>query len=159
LNICPTIYKLIFQFQKELNISLWIIEHKNKFLLLNFLVDVIFNSVTFIDKYSPKQILVEDGESFEICNYKENFYIIFLIIFKFMEIFLLLFLVFIERNIEEIMYDIKVIVPVIYMDIFSFILIIVFNIIEIKYYKIIFIILAINTSIISIINFIFFIYW
>jgi len=155
LNVYPTMYKLMSQFPKKLYISLWVKDHKYMLLLLNVLVDVLLNSISLMDVYTPKLILVEDGESFEICNYIKKFCILFIVIFKFMEVFLLSFLVFVERNISETMYDVKFIFPAIYMNTLSFILIVVFYIIEIKHYKSLFIILTINILIISITNFIF----
>jgi len=125
------------------------------FLLLNILIDVLLNSLSLIKPHTLKSISVEDGESFEICKYNIQYNIIILLLYKFIIIILMLFIIFVEWNISETMYDIRFAVSALYIDILSVISLLVFNFIEIKYYKYYFIIQTINIFIISIINYIF----
>lgn len=113
------------------------------------------NGFSIIDKYTLKSVNVEDGEIFEVCNYNGKYSVIFLILYKLIILLLLLFLIFVEWNISEIIYDIRFVTTVIYIDILSFIIKIVFLIIQIKYYENYFIIQTVNIFIISIMNYIF----
>jgi len=76
-------------------------------------------------------------------------------LYKLIILLLLLFLIFVEWSISEIIYDIRFVTTVIYIDILSFIIKIVFLIIQIKYYENYFIIQTVNIFIISIMNYIF----
>ena len=113
------------------------------------------NGFSIIDKYTLKSVNVEDGEIFEVCNYNGKYSVIFLILYKLIILLLLLFLIFVEWSISEIIYDIRFVTTVIYIDILSFIIKIVFLIIQIKYYENYFIIQTVNIFIISIMNYIF----
>ena len=155
LNLIPMIYKLILIFPIKNKIVVWINENKYLFLVLNILVDVVLNSISAIYPFTSKLIVVEDGENFEICNYTRNFNTFVSIGYKVLVMLILLFLIFSERNIPESMYDVKIMVPVVYFDLLSILLIIVIYVIEIKYYISFFIMLTINILIISIANFIF----
>jgi len=155
LNFFPTIHKLISQFPEERKITKWIIKHKYMYLLLNILIDALLSSLSLIKPHSLKLISVEEGESFEICKYNEQYNVIILLLYKIMVMLLMLFIIFVEWNISEIMYDIKFAVSALYIDMLSIILLFVFNFIQIKYYKFYFIIQTINISIISISNYIF----
>ncbi|ORX77175.1 hypothetical protein BCR32DRAFT_283426 [Anaeromyces robustus] len=65
-NLCSIICKLISQLPEENKLSVWVGNNKYLFILLNVLMDVLFNSISLIDKYSIKLVVVENGENFEI---------------------------------------------------------------------------------------------
>jgi len=150
-NLCPIICKLISQFPEENKLSAWVSKNKYIFILLNILMDVLFYSISFIDKYTVKLVVVEDGENFEICDYNICFAIF--IVYKCIVVFILLFLIFVEWNISETIYDIKFIISALYIDILSFILLLFFYFINLKLYIPYFLIQTFNTSIISITNY------
>jgi len=152
---CPIMHKLISQFPEENKTIKWIINHKYMFLLFNILIDISLNSISLINKYIVKSVMVEDGESFQVCNYKENYGIIIIVLYKFIVLLLLLFLIFVEWNISQTMYDMKFILSALYIDILSTTLIVVFFFIQIKFYITYFLIQTVNISIISITNYIF----
>jgi len=155
LTLCPVMHRLITQFPEENKIFSWIIKHKYMFLLINILMDFSINSISFIKPLTSKSILIEDGESFKICKFNGEFSIILVIIIKFILVLFLLSLIFVEWNTPTIIYDVRFIVTALYIDILSTILIYVFHIIQIKNYKSFFIIQTVNTSIISITNYLF----
>jgi len=154
-TFCPTLHKLILQFPEENKIIRWIINHKYMFLLLNIIIDALLNSISLINKYTVKSVMVEDGESFQLCNYKSDYSVMIIIIYKILILLLLLFLIFVEWNVSETMYDVKFILSALYIDMLSTILIVFFFFIQIKYYTTYFLIQAVNISIISITNYIF----
>ena len=155
LNLGPVLYKLISEFPKKNKIINWINNHRYIFLILNILIDVLVNSISFINPYTIKQIGIEDGEKFEICNFKGEINIITIIVNKSLMLLLLLLLVFIEWNISETRYEMRFITSAIYIDILSIILIVVFHHIQIKNYLSLFVIQTINIAIIAIGNYIF----
>ena len=153
-NLCPTLYKLISQFPATNKISIWVNKHKFMFLFLNILIDVLLNSISLINPYTSKPIIVKDGESFEMCKYNWEYSILILIIYKIIVTLILLLLFFVEWNISDTMLDLKFTISAIYVDILFSILIFVFYVIKIKYYIIYFIIQTVNLSAISISNYI-----
>jgi len=155
LNICPVIYKLIIQFPDDNKISVWVNKHIYLFLFFNILIDIIINSISFINPNIKNSILIKDGENFEICDYKKEYSILILLIYEFLTIFLLLLLIFAEWNITSTMHDVRFIVPVLYIDILFFIFAFIYFIFKIKNYKIYFIVQVIALTIISISHYIF----
>jgi len=94
------------------------------FLLLSVLVDVLLNSISLINPYTPYTIMAENGEKFEICKYNGEYSIIILIVYKLLVILLLLFLIFVEWNFSDTLYDLKLIILTQYISILSIILIV-----------------------------------
>ena len=133
----------------------WITNHKNIFLLLNILFDILLNGITFIHPITTKLISAEDGENFNLCEYRNEFETILIISYKSLVIIIMLLLIFVEWNIKETLYDMRFLVSALYIDILSIILTIVFKFIVIKNYISYFIIQIIIASIISISNYTF----
>jgi len=154
LSICPIFYKLISLFPEENRVIRWVIEHRYLFLLFNIMIDVLLCSISLIKPYTPQLVSVEDGESFEKCNFKGNYTIIMLIVYKLLIILIMLFLVFVEWNISSTIYDMKFIILTLYIDILFIGLIFVFYSIKIKYYIGYFLIQSISTSAVSLFNYI-----
>jgi len=154
LSVCPAMYKLIVCFPEDNKLITWIYKHKYLFLLFNILIDVLMNSISLIKLCTIQKVIVEDGESYEKCKYGE-YRIISLLVYKLIVIALILFLIFVEWNFSTILYDIRFIILSLYIDVLSIIIIYIFHVIQIKNYKIFFIIQTINTTIISFSNYIF----
>jgi len=154
-NYCPPICNLISQFPKRTKWTMWINQHKNIFLLINVLIDVSLNILSLLHPFTSGVIEVEDGESFELCKYQGEYSIIILFIYKFMVIFLILFLILVEWTFDTLKYEKRYIIFALYFDILSIILLFIFYWIKIKYYIFYFVVQTINTTIISIGNYIF----
>jgi len=153
LNICPVIYQLIVQFPEENSIFNWIHRHKYLFLLFNLSIDVLICSTFLLNPITSTTISVEDGESFKTCKFGGEYSIVIMFIYKLLVIILMLLFIFVEWNISSTMDDIKFIISALYIDILSIILIYIFHLIKIKYYLSYFLLQAMNTSIISIFNY------
>jgi len=108
LNLGTILCKLISQYPKKNKISDWVNNHRYMFLLLNILIDILINSISFINPYSVKQIGIDEGEKFEICNFKGEVGIIILTVYKSAILLTLLLFVFIEWNISEIKYPLLI---------------------------------------------------
>jgi len=153
LNICPTFYKLIFQFPEKTKIIRWVMKHKYLFLLFNLLIDCLLCSISFINPYTSQYVWVEDGENFEKCRFNGIYSIIILIVYKFLIILLMLFLIFVEWNISKATFDLKISLTALYSNMLFIGLILVFNTIDIKNYQAYFVFQSLNVSIISITNY------
>jgi len=153
-SIGPSFYKLIIQYPKENKISKWIKNHnKYIFLILNLFVDILMNSISLINPYTVKSILIEEGENFEICKYNSKYSIILLLLYKLSVILLMLYLIYVERNISSTLHNMKFIISVLYIDTLFIIIIFIYHIIEIKNYISNFLFQTLITSIISISNY------
>jgi len=151
----PSLQKLISQFPEENKILTWVTKNKYIFLLISILMDISLSCIFFINPYTRKTIINEDGENFDICKLNGVYSLIIMMIYKFTSLFLLLFLLFVEWNISANTYDMRLIISATYVNILSGILIIIFYNIQIKNYTAYFILQISITSFISISNFIF----
>jgi len=145
----PNLYKLITNFPEFNNISYWVKGNKYLFLLLSILIDVLLNGISFSKPYSEKKIVVEEGESFQICENNEPYSIILLFIYKFIIQISQLLLIFIEWNIKTVKYDLKMVISTVYLNILFLIFLILFSYIMVYDYQIYFLI---NTSIFFLIS-------
>ena len=126
------------------------------FFLFSILIDVLLNCISLINMYTPKLVLIENGENFEVCKFNGEYYsIIILLVYKLLMIFSMLYLIFIEWDNPSIKYYLKYTVSALYIDILSLFLIYVYHFIKIKNYELYFILQTALTSIVSISNYIF----
>jgi len=153
LSVCPTFYKLIFQFPEENNITLWVVKNKYTFMLLNILIDLIFCSTSLLSSYNSKIVMNEEGERFEKCQYGSLISIILLFVYKFLIVIVMLFLIFVEWNNPDTLYDVKFTICALYIDILTAISIIIFNILELKNYETFFEVNLINSLLFSVSNY------
>jgi len=154
LSVCPALHKLIAQHPGQGKIALWINENKYLFLFSNILIDLFLNSISLANPYVSKSVFVQDGESFEICEF-DNINLIIIFTYKFIIILLFLYLIFVEWNILDTIYDVRFTVLAIYSNILTFILIYVFTFFEIKHYEYSFIIPSAIISTTAISNYLF----
>ncbi|ORX82994.1 periplasmic binding protein-like II [Anaeromyces robustus] len=156
LNYIPILYKLIIYFPGESNFSEWVKNHKYIYLAICLLVEIILIGLSFIYKFDIYDVLVNGGQNFQICKMNNTFgKIMFgiMVTYKFTIIFVMLIYIFIEWNINESFYEVRFIVMFLYIDILSFILLFLFDIIIIKNYRSYFIIYTCILIIISISNY------
>ncbi|ORX83189.1 periplasmic binding protein-like II [Anaeromyces robustus] len=153
----PILYKLIINFPEKNQISSWIKKHKYIYISFFIIMDIILNSILFINPYSVKNILNDNGH-YHICK-MENVSTVLIIIsifcFKFSIIIIMLMLIFFEWNIKSTHYDIRFIVSSIYMDSIGVIVLFLFSSIDIGEYKLEFILHICILLIISLTNYIF----
>ncbi|ORX64397.1 periplasmic binding protein-like II [Anaeromyces robustus] len=140
----------------ESNFSEWVKNHKYIYLAICLLVEIILIGLSFIYKFDIYDVLVNGGQNFQICKMNNTFgKIMFgiMVTYKFTIIFVMLIYIFIEWNINESFYEVRFIVMFLYIDILSFILLFLFDIIIIKNYRSYFIIYTCILIIISISNY------
>ena len=155
LSICPTFSRLIGQFPEDNRISTWVANNKYLFIAINILVDILLNGLSLINPYTSKLILIEEGESFEICQFNGLYIIILLLVFKLLKVLLMTLLLFIEWNNSDTVYDMKFIMCAIYINILSAVLFIILYLTNIKKYILYFLAEVLATFLISISNYIF----
>jgi len=133
----PILYKLIIKFPAVNRISVWVKKYKYIFFFFFIILDIIWNSLFLIEPYEVFDIIVDDGQNFQICKAVSTLCKVIIIlkwIYIFIILFILVFFIFIEWNIRVFHYDLKFFVTVIYIDILAFIFIICFNYIKINNY-------------------------
>ncbi|ORX81964.1 hypothetical protein BCR32DRAFT_244506 [Anaeromyces robustus] len=135
LNIIPFFHKLILNFPESNKFLYWLSKHRYNFLIFFLFMDCIFNSLLFIKPYGVKSIIVINGQNFESCeteHFATKFILWLLILSKFLIIILITGLLYLEWNIKETYYHIRLLTPMIYIN---FLLILIYVIIS-NYIKI-----------------------
>ncbi|ORX86586.1 hypothetical protein BCR32DRAFT_240855 [Anaeromyces robustus] len=120
-------------------------------------VDILFNGLALARPYDIKNIIVDEGENFQICpvnNLLIKLSIIVMITFKCIIIIIISILIFMEWNIKSTFYDVRFILASIYVNIISFITFIILNFVTIKSYKLYFSMQICVILTISIVNYI-----
>ncbi|ORX58371.1 periplasmic binding protein-like II [Piromyces finnis] len=152
----PILCKLIISFPEENKYSKWISENRYKFVLMLFSIYIILNGLTFIDTYDIEDIIVNEGQNFQICAKNRIFTkLMYLLIIGYNIIIILsiFLLIFIEWNLKIVFYDIRFVLTSLYLSIITFAISSVFNILKIQNYILYFILYECSLFIISIINY------
>jgi len=155
LNKIPIISKLIIIFPEKNKFSNWVKKYEYVFLFFNLLIDISLNGLLFLNPITPKSVMIDDGENFQICKFNELYIIFILLVYKIIIIISLSLLIFIEWNIKSIIHDMMFFNSAITIDILTFILLIVFIFIKIDNYISYFLIHLCICFIMSISNYIF----
>ncbi|ORX72574.1 hypothetical protein BCR32DRAFT_101103 [Anaeromyces robustus] len=153
----PMLYRLIIFFPEENKYSTWIKNHNVKFFLILILLDSLFNGLAIFKPHSIKNIIINDGNNFQICHEDSLFSIIshiLLITYKFIFLLGLLLLIFIEWNIKETFFDMKYLLSSIYINIICLTIYIILDIFFIRNYIWYFILQECLIYIISLSNYI-----
>ncbi|ORX84281.1 periplasmic binding protein-like II [Anaeromyces robustus] len=157
LNYIPIIYRLIINFPIKNNVILWIENHKYKFISIFIIMEGILNGLSLTYEYDIKNIMNSEGQNYQICKMKNMFgKILFGItmLYIILLISLILVYVFIEWNIKKTTYETRAIVTLLYIDILSFVILFLFDIIiKVKQFYIYFIIYTCMIVIISMSNY------
>jgi len=137
LNLVPILYQLIIDFPEHNKFSKWIMQNKYYF-TATFILTVLVILSLFANKlFEINVILLDDGKNFATCKIRNIFSVFILAIpllyFLFI-IFSMLVLCYVEWGLKDIIYDIHIIVIAIYFDVFSVILLFIFNFIQINNY-------------------------
>ncbi|ORX78624.1 hypothetical protein BCR32DRAFT_246995 [Anaeromyces robustus] len=126
----PILHKLIINFPDENKYSIWIKKHKYFFILIFILIDFILLGITLMKSHGVKTVTTNKGEKFQIChtdNILIKIILIIILTYKCIIILTLSILIFMEWNITETFYDIRFIMTSIYINIISFVLILIIN--------------------------------
>jgi len=150
----PILYKLIIQFPEVNKISIWVNKHKYLFIISTLLIDILLYSLSLINPYTTKEIIINEGKNFTVCQYNAIYSIILLIVYKFITIAIILLFTFIVWNISATFYDTRFIYGAFSINILSLIIIIIFYIIQINDYKVYFLIHECLFLLVSISNYI-----
>lgn len=136
-SFIPVLYKIIICFPIENKFSTWVNEYKLIFLLFFISIDILLNGLLFTTPYQIHTKYIERGKNFQICkmNYKTGIFIILLIIIhKFLITIIISILSFIEWNIEKIVFDVRLIVYAVYINIINTIILFILELIKINNY-------------------------
>ncbi|ORX84846.1 periplasmic binding protein-like II [Anaeromyces robustus] len=138
----PILYKFIINFPEINKYSKWVYNHKLIFFSIFILFDIFIDGLIQIKSYNIKDIIINDGENFQIC-YPSNVISIInwiMIIYILIIITIISLLIFIEWNAKDPFYDIKFIGSSIFINFISFTIhfILYFTVIEnyVLYFKI-----------------------
>jgi len=126
----PIFIKLIVSFPDENKLSNWFIKNKYSFLIIALSVDTFLNVLAFIQPFTIEKIIINEGENYEICAMNGRFLksIVYMEgLYKFVIVMAILILIFVEWNIKETLYDIKICLSCLYMNGIIVIIFIIFN--------------------------------
>ncbi|KAG4085296.1 periplasmic binding protein-like II [Neocallimastix lanati (nom. inval.)] len=125
-NFTPILCQLLIKFPIINKYSKWIEKHKLLFNLFVISIEILFNILSIISPYKLEDIYVEDGQNYNKCHINnfignlfyriQNIYILIIYIG-------IIFLIFLEWNIQETFYYIRIFFVVMIMDGLSLILI------------------------------------
>ena len=152
----PVLSKLLINIPEENKITKWIKKSNSKFILMLITFNMILNGLSFIDKYNIVNIILNEGENFQKCKMNRIFTIaiyILLIIYYVLIILVLLLLIFAEWNLQKIKNDIRFVLSSIYMNIITFVMLFIFNFLEINNYLLYFGLYELLLFIISVVNY------
>lgn len=158
--ITPLLYKLIIDFPEENKFSKWISYHRYLFLFIFIIIDIIFYILYFLAPYKIAKSTTIDGKIYQTCKIYYNFtaFIVFIrIFFGIILLIILTFLVFIEWNLKETHYELKLLISAIFIDIICIIILSVLKLSNMQHnnYLSYYIIYFIIDYIFSLSNFIF----
>jgi len=158
LNMITILYKLVINFPDENKISNWVENHRYYFLSIFIGIDLIFNGLLLIRPYNINYIYELGGQKFQYCDLNQslskNVEYIF-ITYKILIILAFIILVFLEWNMRNIVFDIRILVSSIYIDGLCLILLLIFNSFKIKNYVEYFLIKVLIYSIYGFSNYMF----
>jgi len=128
-NYIPFFYKLISNFPKN-NFLIWISKHKYIFFFFFVFIDTLLCLLLIIKPYNIETVIVNEGKNFQKCKLNTTFQFSItniMVFWKGLIIFTILLFVFLEWNIYSTRYDLKFNIAAIYIDVLSFIIIMVLS--------------------------------
>ncbi|KAL6624961.1 hypothetical protein U3516DRAFT_823917 [Neocallimastix sp. 'constans'] len=131
----PILYKLIINFPDNNKFISLVKKHKCIFHLFFFMIDTVLNFIIFINSFKIVNIIIKDGQNFQICKIDstiDRILIYFEIIYKIFLVLAISILCFAEWNIQSTYYNIRYIMTVIYITVIFFILFLLLEVIRIK---------------------------
>jgi len=141
LILIPNFHKLIINFPIPNKISYWTFKHRYLFLLIFLFLDLIINGLLVATPYMIKNIMVEDGQNFQMCT-MNNIYGKILVsspdFIKIIIVGIMLILIFSEWNIQSTLIDMRLILASLYINIICIIIITIIKYVKFNSYKIYF---------------------
>lgn len=121
LSMIPVFCKMIACFPDDNSISYWVGHNKYMFLSIFVLCDFLLYSLSINNPYEIDDIIVADGQNFQVCKTTKNGKLMVNLTLgsKIIIILCLLFLTFIEWNIDIIRRDIRYLSIALYVDTIS----------------------------------------
>jgi len=160
LTTIPILYKLLISFPTKRKFSQSLVGNKDIFITIFVGIEVLLNIALLNTPFTTEEIYFDNtvvNKNFKRCTMTSttgNVIILIDIIIKTIEVVCILILSYIEWNVKEIYEDVRAIVINEYINNFSFILLIIFNYIDINNYEYIFFIHSIFIIIICMTNYI-----
>jgi len=148
--------QLIINFPEENKLVEWTTKHRYQFLLLFILIDIIPKIIIYIITFGIRDIMIINGQNFQICYLKNgfsNFLKMTEYFFMFIITIVICILIYAEWNIKSTFYDLRLILISLYIDILYALLIMIINFVNITNYLIYYMIQDILISLITIFNF------
>ncbi|ORX63322.1 hypothetical protein BCR32DRAFT_273467 [Anaeromyces robustus] len=117
--------------------STWLNRVRNKYLIFGciLIVEVIYNSLLYFSPYSVKNEFVLEGKNFQKCVMEKPFGLFLLIIellIKYTVILCILILIFMEWNIKQTIYDMRILISSVLID---GLLLIIYSVLEFINFK------------------------
>ncbi|KAL6635869.1 periplasmic binding protein-like II [Neocallimastix sp. 'constans'] len=137
LVLTPILYKLIIIFPVEFKFFKWIENHKKKYFIFFFLIDIFITLIMYFISYDIEDVIIPYGQNFQICkmkNFGGNFLIFVECLCKILIISVIAVFIYTEWNISYVLYSIRCVMVTLYIDIITVILLFIINIIIIKNY-------------------------
>jgi len=133
----PLLYKMVINFPDDNKISTWISNHRYVFLFVFIFLDILLTLCNLDASYGSKIIESGNGKKYEECKMRDSLAktVVYLSIGYKLFIFLgISFFAFIEWNLEETAFDIHFSILSIYINILSFVMIIILKYIKFTSY-------------------------
>jgi len=138
-SLIPILCKLIVNFPTHNKVSTWFDIPKNRhlFFIASVLIEILFNSLLFASPYTIDNEIIDGELIFQTCSMNRGFgkfLIILILLLKEIILLSIMFLVFIEWNYRETVTEVKVLALLIFIEVFSIIIIVVYNTLTFKNY-------------------------
>jgi len=151
----PLLRILIITFPDDYNkYSLWVCDNKYIFYSIFLFIDAALNGLALIKPYEVKNVIVVEGNNFQICDKKSGTALYLILGYKFIFSLALLLLNFIEWNLVKIKIDVRLILSSMYLNIVTLIILLIFNTVEINNYISYYLIQQMLILLIAIANFV-----
>jgi len=135
----PMVIRLIVTFPDQNKFSNWLTQNKYLFLTVALSLDAFLNALTFLQPYTVEKMVITNGENYEVCKMSGGF-LKFIIsmegIYKFIVAMALFVLIFVEWNIRETFYDVKICLTCLYMNGIIVAIFIIFSYFRLLNYKV-----------------------
>jgi len=131
------LYELMVNLPLDIIINKWMKKNKYLFLLILYLFDIILTGLTFLDPYNIENVIVEDGQNYQICKMKYTLKKIIIIIMSVEKVIFFLgisFIIFIEWNMKKIRYEIRFLLFSLYSNLLLLFVLLIINFININNY-------------------------
>jgi len=143
LTLTPMLYQLLINFPEDNKISQWFETHLTFSMLSFVMVDFVIFLFTFIQPFAIQLKDISEGRNFKTCALTASSFNLFIlcmvILYKILLAIAILILCFVEWNIKETSYDVKILMVALYINIIGNFLNFITNKLDIYNYELFFI--------------------